>query len=150
MPASRDACVPPPLTIHPRRIAADHAPTPQFAEYIALEERHFSYNKRQLWNERRELPEDGTLRLRYVDSKPKQQTTIHYSLDLAEPSQREVAISLWQRATVEPGENWMNETLDDEPFQVAPSSRTCHACPSPIPPLANSLLLLPLLGVSPL
>ena len=53
-----------------------------------------------------------------VDFKPKQQTTIHYSLDLAEPSEREIAISLWQRATIEPGENWINETMDGKPFQM--------------------------------
>ena len=71
-----------------------------------------------MWNEKKELPEEGILKLKYVDFQPKQQTTIHYSLDLAETSEREIAISLWQRATIEPGENWINETMNGEPFDM--------------------------------
>ena len=74
---------------------------------------HFSRTGRLKWNEGRDLPHFGLLRLTYVEHKPRKQTVVHYSLDLAEPAQREVAIQLWQRATIEPGENWQVDALNE-------------------------------------
>ncbi|KAL3913483.1 MAG: hypothetical protein SGPRY_007963, partial [Prymnesium sp.] len=77
---------------------------------------------KQPWDETRELPEMGVLKLKYVDSLPRQRAAVHYVLDLSDHMQREVAMSLWQRAMAEPDENWSNERLNREHFKVKPRS----------------------------
>ncbi|KAL1522969.1 hypothetical protein AB1Y20_017933 [Prymnesium parvum] len=99
----------------------EHA-TIEFEEQQAQAPSFFRSNNRQLWSDRRELPERGILRFKYSEGMKKQRTAVHYSLDLADSSQREIAISLWQKAVIEPGENWMNETLDGKPFQMDESN----------------------------
>ena len=51
---------------------------------------HFSRHSAQLWSEKLEVPTTGHLRLRYRSTQPVEQSLVHYSLDLADPAQREV------------------------------------------------------------
>ena len=51
---------------------------------------HFSRHAAVAWSERQEVPAFGHLRLRYRSSRPVEQSLVHYTLDLADPAQREV------------------------------------------------------------
>lgn len=79
---------------------------------------HFSRRATEPWSEHLELPDKGVLYLTYAERLQREQATVYYELDLSEESQREVAVQLLQRATNEPGENWVNETLNGEHFTL--------------------------------
>ena len=53
---------------------------------------HFSRHSAQSWSEKLEVPTSGHLRLRYRSTQPVEQSLVHYSLDLADPAQREVLV----------------------------------------------------------
>lgn len=58
------------------------------------------------------MPLTGILRFEYVRKSRQVRSIVHYSLELGEPLEREVAVQLWQRAIIEEGENWQKESLD--------------------------------------
>ena len=72
----------------------------------------------QAWSERHEVPTTGRLRLRYRSTRPLEQCVVHYCLELRVPSQREVALQLYQHALVERGTHWQGERIDGIPFDV--------------------------------
>jgi hypothetical protein len=79
---------------------------------------HWSRHARQAWSEVSEVPPSGILRFEYVRKARVVRATVHYSLELSDPVEREVAVQLWQRAIVEQGENWQNESLDGMPLEL--------------------------------
>ena len=81
-------------------------------------QKHFSRASAVPWSEKHDVPTSGTLRLQYKQTQPRELASVHYVLDLGDAAQREVAIQLYQRALVEPGENWKGEMLDGVGFNV--------------------------------
>lgn len=69
-----------------------------------------------------QLPSEGTLVLDFVSGKDvnpsaSKRPAVHFRLDLSRPDDHATAVALVQRAVDEPGENWLNETLNGEPFE---------------------------------
>ena len=62
------------------------------------------------------FPKEGVFECDYVCKQPQHVSTRHYVLDLASADDRALAERLYDWALAEPGENWMNESIDGEPF----------------------------------
>lgn len=86
-------------------------------------------NVQQAWSEVPEVPPSGILRFEYVRQERQVRSTVHYSLELCDPVEREVAVQLWQRAIVEQGDNWQNQTLDGEPMDLGEEAAAAWAVP---------------------
>jgi hypothetical protein len=64
------------------------------------------------------VPSRGVLELELETKEPRPTSIVHYALDLSKPRDRDVARQLWLRALAEPGENWLNETLNGHAFAL--------------------------------
>jgi len=60
----------------------------------------------------------GLLEFDFESPQPQHVITQHYRLDLSVPRERAIAHDLRVRASIVPGENWWNETVDGLPFSL--------------------------------
>jgi hypothetical protein len=73
------------------------------------------------------MPPTGLLRASFVSATPQHVSTKHYALDLAVRDEWRLAERLRQWAVSEPGENFLNETLDGFPFTFNESDAAAAA-----------------------
>lgn len=115
------------IAIQIRELAVKDPDAVLTALYDDGEDVHFSRNKSfyldcdvLAWQE---VPAHGHLEVEYGRRAGSLEppSLVHYTLDLSQPHDRMVAEQLWTRALAEPGENFLNETLDGRALHLEES-----------------------------